>query len=295
MRYCPFSLLGLLVVASVSAQPGRMEPDPEPEPLPLPPPLVKPLALKAPPEVPQPGAEEVAAISKLLRDMALEKMPDPLLQAHDGWGQQKEFAVGRILLRNPQRVPEWPRELFNDGLWRRFTISPRAPEKTFALGITDLVKPAPDTMHLTINVAMDINFKMEQQLWKRGLRLYSGETRGHCQGAVQLKVRVVSKTVPKPGSFFPDVLLTITTHDAKIFYDKIVIDHTAGLDGQPAQAIGDLVIDLIKTIKPDLERQLLEKGNAAIVKAAGTKEVKVELNKLMKSGVMPKNGSLPPK
>ena len=44
--------------------------------------------------------------------------------------------------------------------------------------------------------------------------------------------------------------------------------------------VGDLVIDLVKKVKPDLERQLLEKGNAAIVKAAGTKEIKLELDKL---------------
>jgi hypothetical protein len=89
--------------------------------------------------------------------------------------------------------------------------------------------------------------------------------------------------VPKPGSLVPDVNLKITTTDAKIFYDKIVIDHTAGLDGPDAQAVGELVIDLVKSIKPDLEKELLEKGNAAIVKAAGTREIKLELDKLMKA------------
>ena len=61
----------------------------------------------------------------------------------------------------------------------------------------------------------------------------------------------------------------------------------AGLDGEPAQAIGELVIDLVKAVKPDLEKELLEKGNAALLKAAGTKEVKLELDKLMKSGAAP--------
>jgi hypothetical protein len=135
---------------------------------------------------------------------------------------------------------------------------------------------------------MDINFRMEQQLWKRGRQLYSGETRGHCHAGLQLKATVNHRTEFKPGSLFPEVVLKITTTDAKLFYDKLTIDHTAGLDGEDAKAVGDFVIDAVKSVVPDLEKQLLEKGNAAIVKAAGTKEVKVQLDKLVGVGIAPK-------
>ena len=68
-----------------------------------------------------------------------------------------------------------------------------------------------------------------------------------------------------------------------------MIDHTAGLDGEDAKAMGDLVIDLVKAVKPDLEKELLERGNAAILKAAGTpKEIKLQLDKLAKAGVTTK-------
>jgi hypothetical protein len=259
----------------------------DPVPLPLPPKSAIPL--KAPKDLPQPKPEEAEAIAKLMREMALKKMPEPLLKSNDGWGHQKEFAVGRVMLRNPNRVaPELPRELFNDGLWRRFTVSAREPEKSLAVGFTEMVRPAPDKMNVTITVAMDINFRMEQQLWVRGRQLYSGETRGHCKTACQLKANVMQKNVQKPGSFIPDVMLTVTTTEAKLFYDKLVIDHTAGLDGEAAQKVSELVIDLVKKIMPDLEKQLLDKGGEAIVKAAGTKEIKLELDKLMKGGALPK-------
>jgi hypothetical protein len=288
MRYSVTTVLAALLAGAGLAQP----PEPEPEPLPLPlPSTPKPEAipLKAPKSIEQPKPEEVAAISKIMRDMALQKMPDPLVKANDGWGKQKEYAMGRVMLRNTGRLPpEAPRVVVNDGLWRRFTVSARDPEKTLAIGITELVRPAADTMLVTINVAMDINFRMEQQLWKRGHRLYSGETRGHCKGAVQLKATVVHKTEFKPGSLIPDVSLKITTTDAKLFYDRLTIDHTAGIEGPDAQAIGDTDIDLVKAVKPDIEKDLLEKGNAAILKAAGTREVKLELDKLMKAGALPK-------
>lgn len=282
MRFSFAALLTALLVTFAGAQP-----DPEPVPLPLPTPSPK-IGLKAPKTPEQPTAAEAAGIAKLMREMALQKMPDPLLKADDGWGKQKEFAVGKVMLRNPNRLPEAPKQLFNDGMWRRFTVTARDPAETLGIGITEMTRPTDNQMLVTINVAMDINFRMEQQLWVRGRQLYSGETRGHCKGAVQLKAKVDHKTEFKPGSLLPDVALTITTTDAKLFYDKLVIDHTAGLDGEDAKKVGDFVIDTIKTVMPDLEKQLLEKGNAAIVKAAGTKEVKLQLDKLISAGVVPK-------
>ena len=284
MRYFTAAVLAALLAASAFAQP----PEPEPIPLPLPAPMPKSIPLKRPKQIEQPNPEEVAAISKLMRDMALQHMPDPLVKANDGWGKQKEFVVGKVMLRNPNKFPEAPRELFNDGLWRRFTVTARDPADTLGIGITELVRPEADKMLVTINVAMDINFRMEQQLWVRGRQLYSGETRGHCTGAVQLKAVVTHKSEFKPGALFPDIALKVTTTEAKLFYDKIVIDHTAGLDGDDAKKVGDLVVDLVKSVKPELEKELLDKANAAILKAAGTKELKLQLDKLMSAGVLPK-------
>ncbi len=287
MRYSAVAILATLMGVSVSAQPP--DPDPIPLPLPLPAPMPQAIPLKTPKHIEQPKAEEVAAITKLMREMALQHMPNPLVKSNDGWGKQKEFVVGKVMLRNPNKFgPEAPRELVNDGLWRRFTVTARDPADTLAIGITELVRPEADKMLVTINVLMDIDFRMEQQLWVRGRQLYSGETRGHCKGAVELKATVIHKTEFKPGSLFPEIALKITTTDAKLFYDKLVIDHTAGLDGEDAKKVGDLVIDFVKTNMPELEKQLLEKGNAAIVKAAGTKEVRLQLDKLMKAGVAPK-------
>jgi hypothetical protein len=280
MRACLAAAPAALFAAAAFAAP----PEPDPEPLPLPVPMGVPL--KAPKLPDQPTRDETAGLARLMRDMALKHIPDPLVKGNKGWGNQKEFAVGRVMLRNTNRVgPEMPRELFNDGVWRRYTVAARDPGETLAIAVTDLVRPGENTMQITIDAALDINFRVEQQLWKRGLRLYSGETRGHCRGGVQLKAQVVYKTEFKPGAFVPDVALTITTTEAKLRYDKIVIDHTAGLDGADAKAVGDFVIDLAKSIKPDLEKELLEKGNAAILKAAGTKEIKLQLDKLIKAGV----------
>jgi hypothetical protein len=304
IRYLTATGLAFALMTIAIAQPPA-QPDPEPIPLPLPLPLKKPGAepkpaapqvapaipapatpapvlLKSPKGVPQPTAEEAATLAKTLRTLMLANMPDPLVKANDGWGKQKEYVVGPVMLRNSKRFgPEAPRQMVNEGLWRRFTVQAVKPQESLKLAIAELGRPEANKTLITLNSEMDISFRMEQQLWTRGHQLYSGETRGHCKGGLILKAEIISKSEKKPGAFFPDITLIVKVTDAKLFYDKIVIDHTAGLDGADAKAAGDFVIDLVKAIKPDLEKQLLDKANAAILKAANEKEIKIQLDKII--------------
>lgn len=273
IRYSVTAALVAVLVASAAAQP-----DPEPIPLPLP----APIALKPPKGVPQPTAAEAAALAKTLRGLMLDKLPDPLVKANDGWGSQKEFVVGAVMLRNPKKfAPEVPRQMFNDGLWRRVTIQARKPAETLGVGIPELVRPTLETARLALDVEMEIDFRVEHQLWKRGHELYSGETRGHCKAGLKMKAEVTTHLEAKQGAFLPEITLVIKVTDAKLFHDKIVIDHTAGLDGEDARKAGDFVLEVAKVVKPDLEKQLLDKANAAIMKAVGSKEIKVQLDKLV--------------
>ncbi|HEY1192098.1 MAG TPA: hypothetical protein VGE74_31005 [Gemmata sp.] len=284
MRYPLTALLGAVLGAAASAQP----PEPTPIPLPLPAPnpapvpAPAPIPLRAPKDVPQPTQAEIASLSKTLHALALAHLPTPLVKASDGWGKQKEFVEGRLMLRKTAKFgPEVPRVTVNDGLWRRITVSARNPKETLGVAISELVRFDANTAHLTVDTAMDIDFRVEHQLWKRGHQLYTGETRGHCKAGLELKAEVVTKSTKVPGSLFPAVTLTIKATGAKLFYDDLVVDHTAGLDGADAQKAADFVLDLVKGVKPELEAQLLEKANAAIVKAATVKDVKVPLDKLL--------------
>ena len=55
------------------------------------------------------------------------------------------------------------------------------------------------------------------------------------------------------------------------------------LENEPPEIIGELGQTLIKQWKPSIERDLLAKANAAILKAGEQKEVRVSLSKLLKS------------
>jgi hypothetical protein len=69
--------------------------------------------------------------------------------------------------------------------------------------------------------------------------------------------------------------------ESQLFYDDIIFDRTGPFDGESAKAAGDLIVRIVKAVKPDLENDLQTKANAAIVKAAGTREFKVALDKIL--------------
>ena len=67
--------------------------------------------------------------------------------------------------------------------------------------------------------------------------------------------------------------------DSDLRYDDLEVTHVPGIGGDMAQILGDGLRATVKKLKPSLERNLLEKGDA-IVKAADSKEVHISLTKL---------------
>lgn len=243
-------------------------------------------ARAAAPDAARPDPDQVKALEKTIRDLLLKNLPDPVVQSAAGWGKQKERVVGVTFLKDGAKLSSEPvRGMRNHGVWRRISVRAVNPQQTLAVGIADTAFPEPGRATFTAMIGVDCAIKFEQQLWRRGVRLYSGETRGHCHAAVALKCEVTSRTEPKPGSLLPDLVFRVKVTDAQLFYENLVIDHTAGVGGDAAKVLGDALLDLVKQAKPDLERDLLKKANAAIVKAADTKDVRVSFGGLLKGGL----------
>jgi hypothetical protein len=226
---------------------------------------------------------EAEALAKVLHDLLSKNLPDPISKSNHNWGNQKAVTVTVHHRDGLKFWNESVQEMRNDGTWRRTNI--RIPDRDkIALAVTELTHPEEGKMLVTVGaVAERVELHFEQQIWRNGIRLYSGETRGHCKGALVLKVEITTKTEFKKGSFFPEITLKLQVTNAEVFYEKLVIDHTAGLDGEAAHALGELTIQIVKAIKPHLEKDLLEKAEAAIIKAARSKDFTVTLDKLMAS------------
>lgn len=226
---------------------------------------------------------EAAALTQILRDLAKKHIPDPISKSSQKWGNQKAVTVIRRYREGLRVWSEAVQEFRNDGLWRRTTVRVPEPDK-IGLAVTELTHPEPGTLRATVAVVAErVDIRFEQQLWRNGLRLYGGETRAHCAGGLLLKAEVTTKTEFKKGAFLPEITIKLRLTDAELYYEKLVVDHTAGVDGDSAKALGELFIDIAKAVKPDIEKELREKAEAAIVKAVGIREFKIALDKLLQA------------
>ncbi len=243
--------------------------------------LVASLALTAGPP-PAAAVPDPAALSATVRGLLLQNLPDPLVQSAPGWGKQKVVTVGVKFHRDGPRLWSEPQKApRNDGVWRRVSARAADAEQTLKVGLHDVRAPEPGRLTFDAYIGLDCHLKLEQQVWRAGARLYSGETRGRCRTAVLLRCEATNRTEAKPGSLLPEVVFRVRVTEAQLFYEGLVIEHTAGVGGDAAKLLGETAVNLVKRLKPDLERELLNKANAAIVKAADTKEVRVELDKLL--------------
>src|SRR5262249_15518225 len=150
------------------------------------------------------------------------------------------------------------------------------PEATLRLAVGNLQRPEPGRLTFDVFVAFDANILFEQQVWDAGVRLYSGETRARCKGLIGLNCEAGTR-VEKGKGLLPDAVIRLRVLGSYFHYDHLVVEHTAGVGGTAAKLLGDALIGLVREVRPDLEKELRERASAAIVKAGGTKEVRLGL------------------
>lgn len=215
---------------------------------------------------PTPAEKEFSA---LLRGLLLSHIPEPLVEAEPGWGKQAP-----ALLK--------PHEMRNQGAWRKVKISALDPAKSLIVEVRNIHETAPATRAFDLLVGFDAEVDFTQQIWSHGLRLYSGSTKARMKVWCALKCEVSTRAEKK--GLLPDVIFRLHVVSADLKYTALDVVHTAGVGGDAAKYLGDALHSTLNTLRPNLEKDLLAKADAAIVKAGNHKEVRVGLGKLFKSG-----------
>ena len=128
--------------------------------------------------------------------------------------------------------------------------------------------------------------EFEEWIWESGIRLYSGSLRARMRVHLHLDCEVTVRLEPSK-TFLPDAVFRLRVVKANLSYDQLVVEHIAGIGGSGAKLLGEAVHGALKQWHPSLERDLLAKANAAIVKAGDTREVKLSLASLLKSPQLP--------
>lgn len=207
------------------------------------------------------GGQTTAALAGNLRAFLLDNFPDPLFEDASHWNLQKRGPRGK-----------WR----NDGRWWKARIEGRNLRDTLLLDLRDVQQPGGGLTTFTLFVSFDAGIQLDRQTWMMGARLHSGSTRARCRVRLTLRCEALTK-FEKGKKLLPDAIFRLRVVQSNLEYDNVVVEHVAGVGGEAAKLLGEAVIDGIRQMKPSLERNLRERANTAIVKAADTKEVRLNL------------------
>ncbi len=221
-------------------------------------------------------ADPAAALTQLIQKLLPRYLPDPLAQTSENWGQQKEVHGVRRSIRDWKIVSEPYHVLRNDGTWRRLTL--RVPQaENIRVAVTGLQQPRPACLRGMLHAeAPCVELELEQQLWRNGLRLYGCTTRAHCRASVLLDSELTSRCQLQPLRLLPDYTIHVAVRNARLDYGDLTVDRIVGLEGRPAEFIGQRLREIIRLFKPRFEEQIRQKAEAAIVRALNERELHIQ-------------------
>jgi hypothetical protein len=227
-----------------------------------------------------PTGPSIEALTANLRDLLIQEFPDPLFEDQKNWGHTASVVNGVVLKVKGLNIhPEVKRQEKNHATWRKIRVTGLDLPKTLTFDIRDVHKL--DQGRTQFHVAVTFNALMDgtQQNWSSGIKLYDASLRARFRVKLALECETTSRIEPVEGWLVPDFVFRLRVTQAKADYDHFVTEHIAGLGGDAAKLLGDA---LQKILRPALEKKLLPKASAAIVKAADTKELRVSLGSLVK-------------
>lgn len=227
------------------------------------------------PPAPEASIEQLGG---LLKPILIDNIPKVLHESSDNWGHQVNVPVG---VKWEGLKPIVQKSLRNHGKWTRLTITARDLKHTLDLKIHDVKNVNAEKQTFKVYLTFQMGVEYEQQNWESGARLWSGSVRARAQVKLEMDCENIIR-VELDKNYLPEFILRARATGATLSYDKLVVEHINGVGGDAAKVIGAAVHDVVKRAKPSLERDLLAKANAAIVKAADTKEIRIGFGSLLK-------------
>ncbi|MBM4070152.1 MAG: hypothetical protein FJ271_14545 [Planctomycetes bacterium] len=227
----------------------------------------------------------VKDMAGVLRKMIIQAMPPVLYEGQENWGRHSNTLDGITWRGKGGGIrAEIRRKPKNDGTWRKVRVTPRDLERTLAFDIRNWQNASAERITFNAILAFDAGVRFDQQIWESGVRLYAGFTRARFRVKLNLNCELLTRVETKKNSILPDFVFRLRVVKSDMKYDDLVVEHVGGIGGTAAKLLGEAMHKAVTRLRPDLERDMLAKANAAIVKAADTREVRLSLGGLLSAG-----------
>jgi hypothetical protein len=226
------------------------------------------------------GGGSVDALAGALRGYLIKAMPTPLYEDTRHWGLQKPVREVKWRGKGVHVHPEKIEVMKNDGRWWKVRVTGERLPDTLIFDLRDARQIESGRMTFTAFLSFDTHVDYDKQIWHSGTRTYSSSIRARLRVKLTLHCEATARLDGSSG-LLPDAVFRLRVLQAESGYDNFVVEHIAGLGGEAAKLLGDAARNSIQQWRPSMERELLAKLDAAIVKAGDTKEVRVSLSKLL--------------
>jgi hypothetical protein len=230
--------------------------------------------------------ERTAALEKAISTLFKAGVPTPLYKGSSHWGETTSTAngvkwVGKGLLKKP--VLQYAQK--NHGTWRKYEVEllETVPEPLKVRLTNAIVEPANHTLTFDLRLDADVRFRIDQENWNHGIKLFDGTARGTLHFTLVMKCE--SKLVIESGSsFLPVIKYRFRVVQATPSYSHLKFTHIPGLGGDAAEVLGKWAHEALGQLKPSVERKAIDKLTQKLLKAADTKEVQISLAGVKKGG-----------
>ena len=224
-----------------------------------------------------------AVLAASLRAFLLPEIPTPLYEKRENWDHKIE-TTSRIGWQGQglDTKPKIVKSEKNHGVWKHVTVTAPNAAQSLLVSVQNVQQVEPGRTTFEVILALPANVEYEQQNWERGLKVFSGKVKARLRVSLNLTCEFTTKIVPGK-QLLPDMILRLRVLRSNTAYDHLVVEHLPGIGGKTAKILGEVVIESMKKWHPGIERHLLEKLDAAIVKAGDSKDVRVGLSGLQRT------------
>ncbi len=229
---------------------------------------------------PPAGADDsLETLAAGLKPLLSDALPAVLYEKATNWGHQAPAPDGLRWHGLRAEVVKTPK---NDGKWRKIRVTTHDLPRTLVLNVTDFQPVDDDRQTFKVYLAFEAGVEYEHQNWDLGVRVWSGSVRARLQLKLALECENTLRVEKKKNALLPDLVFRLRVTKADISYENLVVEHINGVGGSAARIIGEALRTSLRRWQPSLERDLLARADAAIVKAADTREVPLGLGALVK-------------
>lgn len=236
------------------------------------------------PQLPNPlsllNTSSIDALAGNFRAALIKGLPTPLYEDQRTWGRTKVVTVIKWRGQGLNVHPEPVQKQKNHGDWRKVRLTADNLADTLIFDVRNLQSPEPGRITFTSFLSFDAAVQYDHEKWNEGVKLWDSTLKARLRVKLPLNCEVTARLDDK-GGLMPDAIVRLRVTKASLGYDNLVVEHVAGMGGAAAKLMGEAGRRMIHEFKPHLERDLLAKADAAIVKAADTKEIRIRLSDLL--------------